>query len=394
MLSSGRPVSQFHYGLSVKWGQVRARHREFRGDEVDTGNGATGGTPDDVPSPITGSLHRDVGLAVAVVIAGHRPVAAHAPRVIDGYVVRTPSNHPLTRARTEDSDICFAVAIVVGLHRPVTRDAELHIAHAVVTAVEDIPVGIGGAEYGYVLFTVAVIVARHDAVAGLAELHTDPTRVVVVTAAREDVPGGVGRAEDCDVGSVISVVVAGHGDVAAQAPRVIFGCAVRTPQNRPQAAVAAAGAVDGVVGLAVAVVVAGCGNVPALPPLGGGHLVVSAVEDVPVAVAAVEGRDIGLAVAVEICAVVSYGTGGDERLLGLNRWRQSREECDHQETKVELARGQPRVECLIHCNLSSLCGLRAQTILRLRKPGVSTKDKWVADRRRCDQLLAGRGSKR
>ena len=77
------PLTESRDRPSVKRRQVCPGHREFGGDEHG-GVVVTDGTPDDAPVSIARSLHRDVGLAVAVLIAGHRPVAAQAPRVIVG----------------------------------------------------------------------------------------------------------------------------------------------------------------------------------------------------------------------------------------------------------------------------------------------------------------------
>lgn len=80
--------------------------------------------------------------------------------------------------------------------------------------------------------------------------------------------------------------------------------------------------------------------------------------NVPGAGAAVEGRDISLAVAVEVGAVVPHATGGDEGLPGLSRQRQHGEECGCQEPQVEPARGRPHGGVLAHADFSRLVSVR------------------------------------
>ena len=72
----------------------------------------------DPPRARRGAENREVGLAVAVVVAGHRDVGARTPRLRDvGRVVRARLQDPPRPGRgPEDREVGLAVAVVVAGH--------------------------------------------------------------------------------------------------------------------------------------------------------------------------------------------------------------------------------------------------------------------------------------
>ena len=112
--------------------------------------------------PVERPEDRDVGLAVAVVVARHRDVRAAAPRLHDPARRARVDDEPLPGRGPEDRDVGLAVAVVVARHRDVRAAApRLHnpARHA---RVDDEPVPGRGPEDGDVGLAVAVEVAAES----------------------------------------------------------------------------------------------------------------------------------------------------------------------------------------------------------------------------------------
>ena len=210
---------------------------------------------------------REVGLAVAVVISGHRRVVACSP-ILSRRAVTCCRQHeePSTGRRAVHRNVGLAVAVVVGGDRYICRQApcEDQRARVVARRRQDIP----GASIGVrarpvhreVRFAVAVVIGRHRNVGGESPGRGDPGRELA--ARLQDVPGAAGRSLartiHGDIGSAVAVVVGGDGRVVAEAPRQTHVALIARArfQDVPRAAAARARAEHGGVGLAVAVVVA------------------------------------------------------------------------------------------------------------------------------------------
>src|SRR5690349_14715474 len=72
---------------------------------------APGGRFDDVPRAVGGAEHRDVRLAVAVVVGRHHHVGAVAPLHDAGGAVARLPDVPVAVRRTEHGDVGLAVAV-------------------------------------------------------------------------------------------------------------------------------------------------------------------------------------------------------------------------------------------------------------------------------------------
>ena len=156
-------------------------------------------------------MDRDVGRAVAVVVAGDRQRDPGRPR--DRDVAAVAERHdelilhePLPRRRPVDRDVHRAVAVVVARHRNIAGIPELHgelVPHEPLPGRRPIDRD--------VRLPVVVVVARHRPVARIAEVHGELI---------PHEPHARRRLEDRDIVDPVAVVVADDRHVAARAAEV------------------------------------------------------------------------------------------------------------------------------------------------------------------------------
>src|SRR2546423_1706151 len=103
-----------------------------------------------------------IGLALSLWLRDDWPVAGLAVLLHACYVVAALPHVPVAFRRAPDRDVGLAVAVVVAGHRHVSGQAPSLRHHTAVLAALDQPLARCAAIDRYVVFAIAVIIARHD----------------------------------------------------------------------------------------------------------------------------------------------------------------------------------------------------------------------------------------
>ena len=163
----------------------------------------------EVPVTIRRSEHRDVGLVIAIVVAGHRNVTVESEPDSLEASVRAEGRIPDTCRRTIDSQIRLAVTIEVSTNRNVAVETEVSCHELSIRASQPVPVSVARAEDRDVIAAVTVHVGGKRLVFRQPEAGDREA----CTVALLDVPDTGRRTEHSEVVDTVAIVVAACRDV-------------------------------------------------------------------------------------------------------------------------------------------------------------------------------------